>query len=99
MDSKATIPANTSGSAVDAPPTKSFTRHFPTIGRVLMGLMFFVFGLNGFFNFIPPPAKPMPDGAMAFVGALMNTGYMLRLIKGTEVLVGILLLSNRFVPL
>lgn len=64
-----------------------------------MGLMFFVFGLNGFLNFLPQPSTPMPEGADAFGGALMKTGYMFPLIKGTEVLVGALLLSNRFVPL
>jgi cation transporter-like permease len=36
---------------------------------------------------------------MAFGGALAQTGYMIPLIKGTETLVGILLLSNLFVPL
>ena len=64
-----------------------------------MGLMFFVFGLNGFLNFIPPPKSSMPEGAMAFSGALMKTGYMFRLIMGTQLLVGVLLLLNRFVPL
>jgi uncharacterized membrane protein YphA (DoxX/SURF4 family) len=68
------------------------------IARILMGLIFFVFGLNGFLHFIPQP-KTMPDGAMAFFGALMNTHYMLPLIMGTQVLCGALLLANRFVPL
>ena len=64
-----------------------------------MGLVFFVFGLNGFLNFIPLPKTPPPDGAMAFANALIKTGYMFPLIKGTEVVVGLLLLSNFFVPL
>jgi uncharacterized membrane protein YphA (DoxX/SURF4 family) len=75
------------------------TRHLTTAARLLMGLMFFVFGLNGFLNFIPQPKTPMPEGALAFVGALMKTGYMFPLIAGTQVLVGALLLLNRFVPL
>ncbi|NMO15095.1 DoxX family protein [Pyxidicoccus fallax] len=79
--------------------TKSLTRHIPTVVRFLMGLLFFVFGLNGFLNFIPPPAEPMPEASVAFSEALMKTGYMFPLIKGTEVLVGVLLLANRFVPL
>ncbi|MFP2927743.1 DoxX family protein [Pyxidicoccus sp. 3LG] len=79
--------------------SKSLTRHLPTAARFLMGLMFFVFGLNGFLNFIPPPPEPMPEGAVAFGTALVKTGYMMPLIKGTEVLVGVLLLANRFVPL
>lgn len=78
---------------------KPFSRHVPTIVRVLMGLMFLVFGLNGFLNFIPQPKTPMPEGAAAFAGALMKTGYMFPLVMGTQLLVGILLLLNRFVPL
>lgn len=79
--------------------TRSITRHLPTVARVLLGLLFVVFGLNGFLNFIPAPTTPPPEGAMAFGIALVNTGYMMPLIKGTEVLVGVLLLLNRFVPL
>jgi hypothetical protein len=75
------------------------TRHAPTAARVVLGLLFFVFGLNGFLQFLPQPATPPPEGAMAFVGALMKTGYMFPLIKGTEVVGGALLLSNRFVTL
>jgi hypothetical protein len=70
----------------------------PAVGRVVLGLVFFVFGLNGFLNFLPQPST-IPEGAMAFGGALMHTGYMFPLIKGTEVLAGILLLTNAFVPL
>jgi hypothetical protein len=70
----------------------------PTIGRVLLGLIFFVFGLNGFLHFIPQPAT-IPERAMAFAAALLGTGYMFPLIKGVEVVAGALLLSNRFVPL
>lgn len=93
--STATLPAD----ATAAQSARSLTRHIPTIARILFGLMFAVFGLNGFLNFIPPPEAPMPEGAVAFGGALMKTGYMFPLIKGVELLVGILLLANRFVPL
>ena len=79
--------------------SKSFTRYLPTIARIFMGLLFFVFGLNGFLQFIPQPKEAMPEGAMAFAGALMKTGYMFPMISGTQVLVGALLLVNRFVPL
>ncbi len=70
-----------------------------TIARVLLGLMFTVFGLNGFLHFIPEPKTPMPEGAAAFAGALMATGYMMQLVSGTQLLSGVLLLANRFVPL
>jgi uncharacterized membrane protein YphA (DoxX/SURF4 family) len=86
--------------APDSRSTKSFTRHLPTVGRVLLGLVFFVFGLNGFLNFIPPPpADTIPAGAADLAGAMMKSGYLFQLIKGTEVAAGLLLLSNRFVPL
>src|SRR5689334_23168084 len=65
--------------------------------RLLLGLIFFTFGLNGFLHFLPQPPSPAP--AAAFGGALAATGYMFPLIKGTEVVTGLLLLSGRFVPL
>ncbi|MBX3274512.1 MAG: DoxX family protein [Sandaracinaceae bacterium] len=71
--------------------------HLPTASRVLLGLAFLVFGLNGFLGFLPMP--PHEGAAGAFLGALAASGYMFPLIKGTEVVVGLLLLSNRFVPL
>jgi hypothetical protein len=73
------------------------TKHLPTVARLLLGGLFFVFGLNGFLGFLPQPPVTGPGGA--FLGALAATGYMFPLIKGTEVLAGTLLLSNRFVPL
>lgn len=85
--------------ATPASSTSSFVRHVTTVVRILFGLMFTVFGLNGFLNFIPAPAAPPPEGAMTFAIALMKTGYLMPLIKGTEVLAGVLLLLNRFVPL
>jgi len=72
-------------------------RHLPTVARVLLGLVFFVFGLNFFLHFIPQPAPPPAAGA--FFGAMMATGYIMTLVKVTEVLSGALLLANRFVPL
>ena len=79
---------------------KTIARHAATVARVLLGLCFFIFGLDGFLNFIPKPdPSTMPAGSVAFAGALMATGYMFQLIKGTEVFVGALLLANRYVPL
>ena len=65
--------------------------------RIIFGLQFVVFGLNGFFQFLPMQA-PTPE-AGAFLGALMATGYMIPIIKGLEVLVGISMLANKYVPL
>ncbi|MCA9626242.1 MAG: DoxX family protein [Myxococcales bacterium] len=69
----------------------------PHAARLVLGLLFTVFGLNGFLHFIPNP--PVPEAAGSFLGALAATGYMFPLIKGTEVVAGLALLSNRFVPL
>jgi uncharacterized membrane protein YphA (DoxX/SURF4 family) len=74
-------------------------KYLPTIARILLGLAFLIFGLNGFLNFIPPPPTGIPQGAMEFGAAMMKTGYLLQLVKGTEVLAAVLLLLNRFVPL
>ena len=67
------------------------------ISRVFVGLIFFVFGLNGFFFFIPmPPPDQIPEPMRNFMGALMSAGYLLPFIKGTEVVAGGLLLINKF---
>jgi putative oxidoreductase len=50
-------------------------------------------------NFIPPPSTPLPEGAMAFLGALVQSGYLMQLIAVTHLQVGALLVLNRFVPL
>ncbi len=70
-----------------------------TIARIFFGFGFSVFGLNGFLNFIPQPREPMAPGVTDFMNALMATHYMIPLISGTELLAGVLLLTNRFVPL
>ncbi len=62
------------------------------IARVLLGLIFLIFGLNGFYTFIPVPEFH------PFMSILVSSGYIYA-IKSIEVLGGILLLSNRFVPL
>ena len=78
---------------------KPFARYATATARILMGLIFLVFGLNGFFMFIPAPKVVIPEAAMAFQGALMASGYMIKLVAGTQAIVGVLLLVNRFVPL
>lgn len=79
--------------------TKSFTRFFPAVARILLGLPMFASGLFGLLNLMPQPTTPLAEGAMAFADALMKTGYMLQLIFITQLIVGVLLLANRFVPL
>jgi putative oxidoreductase len=70
----------------------------PLIARILLGLIFFVFGLNGFLNFIPTPPD-LPENMKTFMAGMTATGFMFPLVKGTEVVAGALLLSGYFVPL
>jgi hypothetical protein len=66
------------------------------IARYLLGLIFLVFGLNGFLHFIPmPPPKGL---AAQFGGAIFVSHYWV-VIFGIQVIGGVLLLVNRFVPL
>ncbi len=67
-----------------------------TIARYLAGVIFLVFGLNGFLHFIP---LPPPSGvAGEFMGALFVSHYW-TVIFGVQVMGGVLLLANRYVPL
>jgi hypothetical protein len=69
---------------------------FTTIARVLLGLLFFVFGLNGFLQFIK---QPPPSGvALQFLGALAVSREF-AVIFAIQIVGGALLLGNRFVPL
>lgn len=66
--------------------------------RVLLGLIFFGAGLAGLLNLAPPPAD-MPEKLMTFMNGLMATTYFFPLLKGTETICGLLLISGFFVPL
>jgi putative oxidoreductase len=68
-----------------------------TIARYLLGLMFTLFGLNGFFNFIhqPPPANPL---AIQFFVAI-SASHFAAFFFAVQLVGGLLLLSGYFVPL
>jgi putative oxidoreductase len=66
------------------------------VARLLLGTTFLVFGLNGFLHFIK---QPPPTGvALQFLGALV-TSHEIAVIMLLQVVLGALLLCNRFVPL
>ena len=67
------------------------------IVRILLGLMLVIFGLNKFLQFMPMP--PMPEAAGEFMGALVNSGYIMAIVAIVEIAAGILLLVNKFQPL
>ena len=68
-----------------------------TIARILLGLAFVVFATNYFVPFLPSPGAPPPE-AGAFLGAFVSS-HFLGFVKIIELATGLLLLSNRFVPL
>ena len=67
------------------------------IARYLLGLMFTVFGLNGFLNFIhqPPPANPL---ALQFFVAI-SASHFAAFFFAMQLIGGLLLLAGFFVPL
>jgi uncharacterized membrane protein YphA (DoxX/SURF4 family) len=66
------------------------------IARILLGLLFLVFGLNGFLHFIP---MPPPTGLAAQYMVALYVSHYLVVIFLVQVIGGALLLANRFVPL
>ena len=66
------------------------------IARFLLGLIFLVFGLNGFFHFIPMP--PPTGVAGQFMGALFVSQYLV-VVFALQLIGAVLLLINRYVPL
>ncbi len=67
------------------------------VARILVGLIFFVFGLNGFLGFIPTP--PLPAGlAGQFLTVLFKSHYVW-FVSGVQLVGGVLLLVNRYVVL
>jgi hypothetical protein len=66
------------------------------IARILLGIIFFVFGLNGFLHFIPMP--PPTGVAGQFLGSLFVSHYLV-VIFLLQVIPALLLLANRYVPL
>jgi putative oxidoreductase len=67
------------------------------IARYLLGLMFTIFGLNGFLNFIhqPPPANPL---ALQFFVAI-GSSHFAAFFFAVQLIGGLLLLLGLFVPL
>ncbi|MFL6467244.1 MAG: DoxX family protein [Pyrinomonadaceae bacterium] len=67
------------------------------IVRTLMGLLFVFGAVAFFFNLVTPP--PMEGPILKFNEGLAASGYFFNLLKVTELVCGVLLLSGRFVPL
>ncbi len=70
----------------------------PLIARILLGLVMFLSGLAGLLNLVPPPPD-LPADLVTFMSGLMVTKYFFPLLKLTETVCGLMLLTGFFVPL
>jgi uncharacterized membrane protein YphA (DoxX/SURF4 family) len=68
---------------------------FTKLMRILLGVILVVFGLNKFLKFIPAPE--LPENAASFITSLATTGYVLQVVGVLEILIGLLLLTNKWV--
>jgi hypothetical protein len=66
------------------------------IARILLGLLFLTFGLNGFLHFIPMP--PPPGLAGQYLGVLFSSHYLVAVFL-LQAIAGALLLVNRYVSM
>lgn len=66
------------------------------IARNLLGLMFVVFGLNGFLRFIP---QPPPTGLPLQYFMVMSASHIMAVVFLIQLVGGALLLANRFIPI
>jgi uncharacterized membrane protein YphA (DoxX/SURF4 family) len=65
--------------------------------RILLGLLFVVLGFNGLVPFVPYPPS-IPQTVMVFFGAMVQSHFSY-FVFGVQLICGLLLLVNRFVPL
>ena len=81
---------------VTVPVQAKVSSYAMLVVRLLLGLLFTVFGLNGFLHFLP---MPMPEGIGGqFIGALVQSHY-LEVVFAIQLVAGVLLLPGWFVPL
>lgn len=73
-------------------------KHLPLVARILLGLIFTVFGIIGLFQLGPEPPEMSPEATVLMEG-MMGSGYLWPFVKITEIVCGLLLLTGRFVPL
>jgi putative oxidoreductase len=73
-------------------------KHVFTAARILLGLIFLVFSLNYWLQFIPIPGQPEGSHGANFMGAIFMTKF-LTVVKVLELVSGVLLLSGRYVNL
>lgn len=71
---------------------------FTKILRILLGLLLIIFGLSQWIHFNVVPTHIYTGEAAIFIDSLSSTGYILKVVGTLEILVGLLLLFNKWVP-
>ncbi len=75
---------------------EKLSRLAPTLARFALGLPMTLIPISYFFGLAHPPHE---GEALRAVEAFVGTGYLMDLVKATELAAGLALLANRFVPL
>jgi len=77
------------------------TTHLARVARLILAFEFLINGLNGWWKVLPYPTvfDPAVPTTPPFVQAMLDTGYMFGALKVVEVLGGLMLFANRWVPL
>ncbi|MBI9034483.1 MAG: DoxX family membrane protein [Bacteroidales bacterium] len=65
--------------------------------KILAGIMLIIFGANKLFPFMPSPE--MEGMAAEFMKALNDSGYLMQLVGLVEILTGLAMITNKFLPL
>ena len=69
---------------------------FTKILRTILALGLIFYGLSKFVTFDFMPTPNLPEEASNFMGSLGATGYVLPIVGGLEILIGVLLLINKW---
>lgn len=69
-----------------------------TTARIILGVIMLAFGVNGFWSFLPS-FGPGTEAAGAVFAALGGTGYFFPVLKVFEILIGLMLIFNKYTPL
>jgi len=69
----------------------------PQITRIVLGVILLIFGVNKFALFLPP--FELQGVAGEFWTAMVNSGYVLEMVGVVEIIVGLMLVADKYVPL
>lgn len=78
---------------------KRFQKFIPVVLRVLLGALYTFAGASFFVEMFSGGGGESHESSMPLIAAFQASGYMFPLIKGTELVAGLALLSGRFVPM